>query len=133
MDLNRGVILQLRFGTLLRISFYIGFYEKSSLSIITSSSLFIYFSWHVCKVANQLRTLTTLNKGYCIILLLQNLEKFRSFSYFPYYIVYLSQPPQNQQNCILAKILRKEHLSTIFPCTYHYTENISDASFSIIL
>ena len=25
MDLNRGVILQLRFGTLLRISFYIGF------------------------------------------------------------------------------------------------------------
>ena len=52
MDLNRGVILQLRFGTLLRISFYIGFYEKSSLSIITRSSLFIYFSWHVCKVAN---------------------------------------------------------------------------------
>ena len=33
------------------IYFYIGFYEKSSLSIIISS-LFIYFSWHVCKVAN---------------------------------------------------------------------------------
>ena len=47
--------------------FYIGFYEKSSLSIIISS-LFIYFSWHVCKVANKLRTLTTLNKGYCIVL-----------------------------------------------------------------
>ena len=49
------------------IYFYIGFYEKSSLSIIISS-LFIYFSWHVCKVANWLRTLTMLNKGYWIVL-----------------------------------------------------------------
>ena len=30
---------------------YIGFYKKSSLSIIISS-LFINFLWHVCKVAN---------------------------------------------------------------------------------
>ena len=34
------------------IYIYIGFYEKSTLSIIISS-LFIYFSWHVYKVANK--------------------------------------------------------------------------------
>ena len=33
------------------IYIYIGFYEKSSLSIIISS-LFTYFPWHLCKVAN---------------------------------------------------------------------------------